>query len=214
MTAPRYRSEGLEVYVQDAASGKPAPGGGSVSGLVGALAAAMSEMAANFTVGKKKFAAVDEQVRDCLGKLEAARERLLERMQADVEAYSSVGAAYAMPRETDEEKKQRREAIQHALKAAAEVPLDVVRNCDQVAGISACLVEVANPNLITDVAVSAILAEAACASARVNVEINLKYIEDAELVARVSAEVEQISRRTRECRQKVSETVDRHLSRG
>ena len=93
-----YREGKLLTYLEDAASKKPAPGGGSVSALAGALAAAMGEMVANFTAGRKKYADVEGEVRAILAGLTECRADLLELMDADVTAYGAVNAAYSMPR--------------------------------------------------------------------------------------------------------------------
>ena len=207
-----YAAGTLEEYLADAASNKPAPGGGSVSALVGALAASMSEMAANFTVGKNKFASVQEQVAACLGRLEPCRRELLRLMDADVEAYEAVGAAYGMPRQSDEQKAARDEAVQRALKDAMEVPLSIVRECRVVAEMAAELVRIANPNLITDVGVSVILAEAACAAARLNVEVNLKYIKDESIAGELRPELDEIEQITAQYRRAVCVAVQDHLS--
>jgi len=206
-----YREASIDTYVADAAAGKPAPGGGSVSALAGALAAAMSAMSANFTVGKKRFADVEETARRLLGELEEAREALLELMERDVEAYSAVSDAYSLPKESEEQKATRAEAIGRALRAAMEVPLDVMRRCAAVASVADELVEVGNRNLITDVGVSAILAEAACAAARLNVEVNLKFLKEPELRREVEAEMEPLSRAAAACRDRVSRKVTDYL---
>ena len=203
----RYRTEPLETYVADAAAGQPTPGGGSVSGLVGTLAAAMGEMAANFTAGREKFADVEAEIEAAIARLADAREKLLCLMQDDVEAYAAVGSAYGMSRKTDEEKAARRAAVQKALKDAMRAPLEVMRQCAAVGEVAERLAEIANPNLITDVGVSAILAAAAGASARLNVEINLKYIKDAELVAATRAEVEALTESMLSSRSRVGEIV-------
>lgn len=207
-----YAAGTLEEYLADAASSKPAPGGGSVSALAGALAASMGEMAANFTKGKKKFAHVQDEIAECLGRLEKCRGSLLKLVDADVEAYVAVGAAYAMPKDTDDQKATRAETIQAALKAAMAVPLAIVRECRVVAGTAAKLVKIANPNLITDVGVSAVLAEAACTAARLNVEVNLKYIKDPELRRELQPELDEVQQTTERCRTEVSAAVHDCLS--
>jgi formiminotetrahydrofolate cyclodeaminase len=207
-----YATGKIQDYLADAASNKPAPGGGSVSALAAALASSMSEMAANFTVGKKKFAGVDSEVRQHLAQLEKCRARLMQLLDADVEAYGGVGAAYSMPKDTDAQKAAREEAIQKALTSAMGVPLDIMRQCRLISESAAKLVEIANPNLITDVGVSAILSEAACAGARLNVEVNLKYISDQTLVASTRPLLDEMSQVTARCRESVSRAVSRHLS--
>lgn len=208
-----YRNGPLDAYVSDAAANKPAPGGGSVSALAGALAAAMSEMAANFTVGKKKFADVEDEVRRLLADLASLRETLLDLVDRDVAAYSAVDAAYSMPKGTNEqEKAARSEAMAQALRGAMQAPLEVMRRCARVAEVADRLADVANPNLITDVGVSAILAEAACAAARLNVEINLKFLKDEELARRTTREMDALSGRVEGGRRSVAQKVAVHLT--
>jgi formiminotetrahydrofolate cyclodeaminase len=206
-----YRDGSLMAYLEDAASRKSAPGGGSVSALAGALAAAMGEMVANFTAGRKKYAAVEEQVRDALSELTDARAALVELMDADVAAYGAVSAAYALPAETDEQKQARKAAVDQAMRGAMEVPLAVMQRCGQVAAATERLAAIGNPNLITDAGVSAILAEAACAAARLNVEVNLKYLADDALSAETTALMDDLSALTHSLRRNVEDAVAGHL---
>ncbi len=186
-----YRDKPVEKYLADAAAKLPAPGGGSVSALAGALGASMAAMAANFTVGKKKFRDVEPQVRALLDEFQDGLQKLLELMDRDVEAYSTVDAAYAMPKETDEQKKARTAAIQNALKVALDTPLRTLRLCGDLVARLDDLVELANPNLISDVGVAAILLEAALRGAKINVEVNLAYLKDQDFVRRTAAEIDQ-----------------------
>jgi len=186
-----YRDKPVEKYLADAAAKLPAPGGGSVSALAGALGASMAAMAANFTVGKKKFRDVEPQVRALLDEFQDGVQKLLGLMDRDVEAYSTVDAAYAMPKETDEQKKARTAAIQNALKVALDTPLRTLRLCGDLVGRLDDLVELANPNLISDVGVAAILLEAALRGAKINVEINLAYLKDQDFVRRTAAEIDE-----------------------
>ncbi len=171
-------SETVQDYCKRLASNEPTPGGGSGAAVGGALAAASAAMAANFTVGKKKFADVQSDVERILGVLNSQQQRLLELADADAEAYSKVGAAYGMPRDTDAEKEARQEAIQEALMAAAEVPMGVVEACAAFIGLLPELADKCNPNLISDVGVGAQLGSAALAAAQLNVEVNLAFIKD------------------------------------
>jgi len=185
-----YRDGSIRKYLEDAAAGIPAPGGGSVSAFAGALATTMGSMAANFTVGKKKFLEVEPRVKEVLARLDQLRETLLELMDQDVEAYGVVSAAYSRPKETVEEKAARTAKIQEALVVAMDVPLRTVRASIDVLRELVQLVDVANPNLISDVGVSAILAEAALRGAKLNVDINLVSLKDVALANRTAEEVE------------------------
>ena len=185
-----YRTSPLKKYLDDAGSNAPAPGGGSVSALAGALGTAMGCMVANFTLGKKKYAQVEERVKELLSACDKARNDLLDLAQADVDAYGLVSAAYKMPKDTPEQKTARTEAIQKALVKAMEVPLKTLRICAGLMDAFAELGRIGNKNLISDVGVAAILAEAALRGAKMNVEINLAGLNDEELVREVQSEVD------------------------
>ncbi|MDI9587097.1 MAG: cyclodeaminase/cyclohydrolase family protein [Acidobacteriota bacterium] len=188
-------------YAARLAAGEPTPGGGSAAALCGALGAALGEMAANFTVGREKFAAVESDVQAILGRLESHRLALLDLTDADADAYAQVGAAYSMPRDTDEQKAARTAAIQDALKAAAQVPLAATEACARVIADLDELRQKANPNLLSDVAVSAEFALAALRCAMLNVDVNLASIKDSgwvaekrETIDRLLAESEPVAR--------------------
>jgi len=184
-------SQGLiRAYLDDAASGKPTPGGGSVSAMVGSLGTTMACMAANFTVGKEKFKAVEPVCRAILERCEASYRKLLEFVDADVQAYSSVSKAYGMPHETADQKAARTAAIQDALRVAMAAPLGALRVCAAVIGDLARLVDVANPNLISDVGVAALHVYAGLRGCKLNVEINLASIKDHEFVKRHQDEID------------------------
>jgi formiminotetrahydrofolate cyclodeaminase len=183
-------------YVAQASDGVPTPGGGSIAALAGALGAAMSCMAANFTVGKKKFRDVEPRVREHLARCADARDALLRLVEEDAKAYAFVSAAYGMPKETPEEKAARGEAIQEALIKAMTPPLETLRACRRAMPSVSALADLANPNLISDVGVSAILMQAALRAAKLNVEINLSGLKDADLVRARRDEIEQAAAET------------------
>ena len=179
----------IRAYVDDATSGNPTPGGGSIAAIAGALGMSMACMAANFTVGKKKFRAVETDVRGRLGTCLKARDELLRLMDEDTQAYAAVSAAYGLPKDTPEQKAERAAAIQKALVTAMGAPLSAVRVCRDALGAAAALVDIANPNLISDVGVAALLTEAALRAAKLNVEINLKFLKDEALVKSTRKEI-------------------------
>ena len=183
-----YIDEPMRKYIEDASSNAPTPGGGSVSALVGALGTTMASMAANLTVGKKKFKDVEDEVKLLLEELAEARGSLLEMMQRDTEAYKEVSAAYKLPKGTPE----RAEAVERSLKDAMAPPLQALKCC--AASLEACrrLVEIANPNLITDVGCAAYFLEAAARGAHLNVAVNVKWMKDKETAAPVMQEVSRL----------------------
>ena len=169
-------------YLEAAASRSPAPGGGSVSALTGALGAAMVSMAANFTVGREKYEDVQEEAKSILSESEELRLRLAKLVDEDIEAYSAVSSAYSLSREMDSEKKIRAERIMKATKEAVGVPLEIASCCFRVLELCRRLVDIGNRNLISDVGVAVLLAEAALRGANINVEVNLVSLRDASFV--------------------------------
>ncbi|MBQ2404573.1 MAG: cyclodeaminase/cyclohydrolase family protein, partial [Lachnospiraceae bacterium] len=111
----------VEEFAAVTASDAPAPGGGSVSALAGALGAALAEMVANLTVGKAKYAEVEDEMKELSAKGAEIRSELIAGIQKDTESFTLYMNALGMPKETDEEKAARREAMQNGLKEAAKV---------------------------------------------------------------------------------------------
>ena len=187
-----YRDESLQTYIDDAASGKPAPGGGSVSACAGALGAALVSMVCNLTIGKEKFAAVEPAVKELVARSDACRVRLEQLLQDDTTAYNGVIAGYRMPKGTDEQQAARSAHIQAALKIAANVPLEIARVALDVCRLSETAAALGNPAAVTDAAIGAILGEAAAQGAALNVKINLGSIKDLDYVRDSSAELDAI----------------------
>ena len=112
----------IKEFINKVISNDPVPGGGSVSALNGALAAALSAMVANLTVGRKKYAEVNDLMQELSARFEKLSQKLIEDVDRDSDAYNRVFAAFKLPKETDEEKQARSEAIQRETKYAAQVP--------------------------------------------------------------------------------------------
>jgi len=206
-----YVDRPLMDFLAEAAADRPTPGGGAVAALCGALASTMGSMAANFTAGRQKYADVAEAIEALQATLSSARQELIEQMEADIAGYARVGAAYGMPRKTAEEKAARKQAIQLALQAAMGPPDRTADACLEV--LSACseLADICNPNLLSDVGVAAVLAEAALRAAQINVRVNLAEIEDAALVERQRAKLAADGQRAKELAATVAAAIDRKM---
>ena len=168
----------VEDFSQQLAAGQPTPGGGSAAALVGALGAGLVSMVCNYTVGREKYADVDEEMRGVLARSEELRAELARAVDDDVAAYGSYSDAQKLPRETDEERRARDEALDAALRESTVVPLRVAEGCAQVLELALRAAELGNRFLISDAAVGAELAGAARASAELNVRLNLGGIDD------------------------------------
>jgi len=187
-----YASEPLQVYLDDAAANKPAPGGGSVSACAGALGAALVSMVCNLTRGREQFADVETEIVALVEASEAARRRLEQLLQDDTTAYNGVITAYKMPKETAEEQAARSQAVQDGLIVAADVPLEICRVAVEVCRLAKDAARIGNPQAVTDAGIGAILGEAAVVGAALNVRINLGSIKDEVYVAKTAAEIDEI----------------------
>lgn len=161
------------------ASNAPTPGGGGAAALAGALAAALASMLANLTIGKKGFAECEKEAQELLEQAESLRQDILLLVEKDAEVFDKFMVCYKMPKATEEEKAVRQSAISEAAKLAAEIPLQIAEISLQIMQVTARLAEIGNPNVITDGAVSALLARAALRGSVYNVEVNLNLTKDA-----------------------------------
>ena len=199
-------------FLTELASSAPAPGGGGGAAMAGALAAALSSMVCNLTLGKEKFAAQEAEVQSVLTKAERARERLLELVQEDAAVFNSFMSCYKLPKSTDEEKAVRTAAIRVAAKKAAEVPLAIARESFAVLELADELVVCGNPGVITDGVCSGLLARAALRCAEYNVRINLGLTKDAEWNAQVQAELEAMLTQAEALEAKLLAVTDKALA--
>ena len=168
----------VNAFLDALASSAPAPGGGSVAALSGSLGAALVSMVCNLTLGKKRYADVQDEIETLVDQSEALRLKLTDLLEADVQAYTGVSTAYKMPKGSPEEKAARSEAIQEALKSATIVPMEVAEACCQVLDLCTPAAEKGNVNAVSDAGVAALMAEAGLRSAALNVIINLNAIKD------------------------------------
>ena len=170
-------------FVAATASKAPTPGGGAIAALTAATGAALAEMVANLTFGKKGYEAVQTEMEELQAKAEAIRERMLELSQADADVFNIFMNALGLPKNTDEEKAARTAAIQQAYKDAAMVPFEIGELANQIFDLAELASRKGNQNLITDGIIAAINARAAVKSAFLNVRINLSGIKDESFVA-------------------------------
>lgn len=190
MTPPELLVDlSLREFAAKLASADAAPGGGSASALAGALAAALGGMVAGLTVGRPKYAAHEVEMQAVQTQAERLRGQLLALVDADTAAYENVMAAYQLPKDTDERVVARREAIQEALKHAADIPLATAEACVQVLNLAALAAEHGNPNAASDAAVAGLLAHAGLLGAARNVRINLQQIKDAPFCGAAEARI-------------------------
>ena len=176
-------------FVAATASKEPTPGGGAIAALTAATGAALAEMVANLTFGKKGYEAVQTEMEELQAKAEAIRKRMLELSQADADVFNIFMNALGLPKNTDEEKAARTAAIQQAYKDAAMVPFEIGELANQIFDLAELASRKGNQNLITDGIIAAINARAAVKSAFLNVRINLSGIKDESFVAELTSKM-------------------------
>ncbi|MCC5911199.1 MAG: cyclodeaminase/cyclohydrolase family protein [Clostridiaceae bacterium] len=179
-------------FLEKTASNDPVPGGGSIAALSAATAAALTEMVANLTVGKKKYVEVEEEMKEVAKAFVDARKELIKDIDKDADSYDQVMQAFKLPKETEVEIEDRKNAIQEATKKAASVPLEVAQKAFAMMESIEKVVVKGNQNAVTDGAVAAMMARTAVLSALYNVKINLGSIKDEAFVEEVSNKVKEL----------------------
>jgi formiminotetrahydrofolate cyclodeaminase len=187
-----YSQKTVAQFLDELASSAPAPGGGSGAAVAGALGAALASMVCNLTVGKPKYADVQEDIQNLLAQTETLRSRLTHLIEEDIAVYYKLSSCYKMPRETDDQKPARTAAIQNVLLEATAVPMQIAEACVGVLQLCTPIAEKGNVGAVSDAGVAALLAEAALRSAALNVLINLAAIKDSDFVARERAALDDL----------------------
>ncbi|MGP1557272.1 MAG: cyclodeaminase/cyclohydrolase family protein [Porphyromonas gingivalis] len=169
-------------FLAETAGQEPVPGGGSISALNGSIAAALAEMVANLTIGKKKYVEVEAEMQTIATEAAAIQKELVLDIDRDSDAYNKVFAAFKLPKETEEEKAVRSAQIQEMTKYAASVPMEVARRVHSLLPLIEAVVAKGNQNAITDGCVAMMCARTAIIGALLNVRINLTSIKDEDFV--------------------------------
>jgi len=184
----------VKEFLEKTASSSPFPGGGSVAAFVAALGAALAEMVANLTIGKKGYESAADDMRIIAAKASELRTKLTENIDRDSASYEQVMNAFALPKNTEEQKLMRAEAVQNALKNAALVPLDVAESGLQVMELAEKAILLGNKNAVTDGLVGMLMLRSAVLGAIRNVKINLESIQDRDFCQKLSARVNDLQK--------------------
>ncbi len=179
-------------WLESLAAKQPTPGGGAVAALAAAIAAAQLAMVAIYTTGSK-WQDREVRMKELNEELSELRGKALELVDADAKAFAKVGAAYGMPKETDDQKAARTEAIQESLVQAADPPTQTAQLAGRLVEIAVEIAKQGNPSVISDVAVGASLAKASLESAIMNIEINEIAIKDTSVKQKLRQAVDDAS---------------------
>lgn len=187
MEENRAQTQGLESFLTALASSAPTPGGGGACALAGALGAALGDMVGALTVGKRRYAAVEADVQRLMQQAGELRQRLLDLIDADAEAFLPLSRAYGLPRDTSAQRAARETVMEAALARAAEPPLGIMTACCAVIDLHAELLEKGSSLAVSDVGVGVALARAALVGASLNVFINTRLMRDREKAEALNA---------------------------
>ena len=175
-----YTKESCEKFVEVLASKAPTPGGGGASALTGAIGVALGNMVGSLTVGKKKYAEVEDEIKAMMKASDQLQAELLELVQKDAESFEPLAAAYRLPKDTEEQKAEKDRVLEQATKDACIVPFEIMEKCAQ--GIELCgqFAEKGSVMATSDAGAGAIFCKAALQAASLNIYINTKSLKDRE----------------------------------
>ena len=199
-------------FLNELASNSPAPGGGSVAALSAALGSALTSMVCNLTIGKKKYADAESELKHVLLQSEALRTTFTSLVEKDTLAFNKVMEAFGLPKETDEQKALRSAAIEASTKEAALVPLEAMKHVIDALALAKVVAEKGNANSVSDAGVSALMLHAAAEGAALNVQINLGGIKDTDFVGWKSEEVVSLLKTSLTKKEEILATVRHKIS--
>lgn len=175
-------------FLSELSSNAPVPGGGGASAAVGAFAAALGMMVTNLTIGKKKYADYEEEVKAVRDRLEGLRDQLIDLVDGDAVAFEPLSKAYSIPKDDPE----RDIIMENALYEASVVPMGIMETVLAAAKELELLVEKGSKLAVSDVGVGILFAQAAIEGASLNVYINTKSMKDRERAAALDAKADAI----------------------
>lgn len=199
-----YKNGSIENYLEDLAAKKPAPGGGSAAALEAATGCALMSMVANYTVGNKKYADVKEKAETLLGKSEGLRNKLEKLIDEDVRVYTKLSKGF---KTLDKDSRE----LQDLYKESCAVPLEICKDAYNAIQLLKELVEYGNTNLITDVAISALMLESSFLGAKFNVYINLKYMKDQQYVEHLYGDLKKMEDRMPDLKEEILHKCEEHI---
>lgn len=177
----------LREFANELSMDSPAPGGGSTAALCGALSSSLTSMVSNLTAGKKEYEGVREKAMELAMAAQMLKDEFLRAVDLDTAAFNRVMEAFRMKKKTEEQKKQRAEAIQNATKEATLVPMDVLEKSLKALALAKEIAIHGNKNSISDAGVAGLTGRTAAEGAYYNVIINLPAIQDDEFKAEIKA---------------------------
>jgi len=202
----------LNEFIDELASSSPAPGGGSVAAVNGALGSALVSMVCRLTIGKKSYEMVQDEMQYVLGRADELHKNLVSLVDQDTDAFNCLMAAFKMPKGNEIESASRSEVIQASYIKAADIPLHIAKNCLHILELADRIKDKGNRNAISDIGVAAECSYAGLESALMNVKINLGSIKDQDYIAVCSQAIKELREAGRQLKNQILTTVHQELA--
>ncbi len=194
-------------FVEVLASKAPVPGGGGASALVGAVGTALGNMVGSLTVGKKKYADVEEEMWALKSKADTLQKELLALVERDAEVFEPLSKAYGMPRETEEQKAEKARVMEIVLKDACSVPMEIMEKCCEALDLLVEFAAKGSALAISDAGVGAVFCKAALQGASLNVYINTKSMKNREYAEELNNKADAMLEKYTEIADQIFESV-------
>ena len=205
------KNQTIGEFTEALSSKAPVPGGGGASALGGALGNALGQMVANLTIGKKKYADVEEEIQAVLKRLEASQERLLKLADKDAEVFEPLAKAYGLPSRTEEEKAEKERIMEERLLAASQVPMEIMKEAFEILGGMEILAQKGSRLAISDVGVGVQFIRTCLTGAVMNVYINTGSMKERETAEKLNQEADGLLEAGIEKADRIYETVRKGL---
>ena len=173
-----FKNQTCENFIEVLASKAAVPGGGGASALVGAIGIALGNMVGSLTVGKKTYAAVEEEIIECKKQADEIAKEFLELMDKDAEAFEPLSKAYGLPKSTPEEVEAKEKIMEEALNVACSAPVEIMKTCAKGINLVEIFAEKGSKIALSDAGVGATLLKSAMQGASLNIYINTKSMKD------------------------------------
>ncbi len=198
-------------FIEELSSSSPVPGGGGACAAVGAFAAALGMMVANLTVGKKRYAGVEDEIREVRDRLKAVRGELEALVDEDAQAFEPLSKAYGLPKETEEERAKKEQIMEEALYGASIVPLKIMETVRRSMELLSVLEEKGSRIAVSDAGVGILFAQSALEGASLNIFINTKLMKNREQAEELNRRAEALIQEGQLLKDQVYQAVRRKI---
>jgi len=201
----------LRDFANELSVDSPAPGGGSTAALCGALSASLSSMVSNLTVGKKEYKNVQKDVKEIAVNAQSLKDEFLRAVDLDTMAFNKLMEAYRLPKKTEEQKQERDQAVEEAVKEATMVPFGVLEKSIDALNLAREITLKGNKNSLSDAGVAGLTAQAAAEGAYYNIKINLPNLEDSEFKSKIKKQATSLKKKAVKLGDELREIIEKEL---